>query len=78
MLDAGARRRDRLPAQAGHPRGRAPQVKLWRWDIDEAGNTVSRANGFTWCRARSARPRDDDGEVDGFVAIPAAALAFQW
>jgi TRAP-type C4-dicarboxylate transport system substrate-binding protein len=56
------------------------RVKLWRWDLDRVGIAGSREMGLTveplalWAAARAF----DDRRVDGFVGIPAAALAFQW
>jgi TRAP-type transport system periplasmic protein len=56
------------------------QVKLWRWDIDGGAVMMSREMGLKVVptplyEAREAYVR---GLIDGFVAAPAAALAFQW
>ncbi len=56
------------------------QLKMWRWAADEPGITMSHEMGL------QVVPTDldvagkayDDKRVDGFVAIPTAALAFQW
>jgi len=56
------------------------RLKLWRWAADEVGVAASRAMGLdvvalpVWDAARAY----DDGRTDGFLAIPSAALAFQW
>jgi TRAP-type C4-dicarboxylate transport system substrate-binding protein len=58
----------------------ARRLKLWRWDIDEVGIAASRDMGLTIVPTRvgEARHAYDDGKVDGFLAAPSAALAFQW
>jgi TRAP-type C4-dicarboxylate transport system substrate-binding protein len=56
------------------------KLKFWRWSADEVGIAVSHEMGLTIV------PTDldeggkayDAGKVDGFLAIPTAALAFQW
>jgi TRAP-type C4-dicarboxylate transport system substrate-binding protein len=56
------------------------KVKLWRWDLDEVGIATSREMGLNVVPlpvADAARAYDN-GHVDGFLAIPLAALAFQW
>jgi TRAP-type C4-dicarboxylate transport system substrate-binding protein len=56
------------------------KARLWRWDIDETANRFAREMGMTVV-ARSleeAAPSYDRGDLEGFVAIPPAALAFQW
>jgi TRAP-type C4-dicarboxylate transport system substrate-binding protein len=55
-------------------------LKLWRWDLDEVGIATSRAMGLSIVPlplAQAARAYDE-GKIDGFLAIPVAALAFQW
>ena len=56
------------------------QGKLWRWDIEEAAISVTRANRFhvVPLPLLQASRAYDDGAIDGFVSFPAAALAFQW
>jgi TRAP-type C4-dicarboxylate transport system substrate-binding protein len=55
-------------------------IKLWRWNLDEAGLLASREMGMpVWAApVEQAARAYDDGTVDGFTAPPAAALAFQW
>ncbi|MDB4971115.1 MAG: TRAP-type C4-dicarboxylate transport system, periplasmic component [Myxococcales bacterium] len=56
------------------------RLKLWRWDIDEVGIETSRAMGMQVVPTPlyDARRAYDDKKLDGFVAAPTAALAFQW
>jgi TRAP-type C4-dicarboxylate transport system substrate-binding protein len=56
------------------------RLKLWRWDIDEIGIVTSRAMGMQIVPTKlyDARRAYDDGKLDGYVAAPTAALAFQW
>jgi TRAP-type C4-dicarboxylate transport system substrate-binding protein len=55
------------------------RARLWRWDLDVAAVALSRAAGLTIV----PRPVDDllhaweRGEIDGAIAIPSTALAFQ-
>ena len=56
------------------------RLSLWRWDLDEVSNAMLRGAGLQIValpleRAGSAY---DDKRIDGFSALPAAALAFQW
>jgi TRAP-type C4-dicarboxylate transport system substrate-binding protein len=56
------------------------KVKLWRWELDEVGIATGRAMGLQivpLALADAAR-MFDHGQLDGYLAIPAAALAFQW
>ncbi|MCU1280029.1 MAG: TRAP-type C4-dicarboxylate transporter, periplasmic component [bacterium] len=56
------------------------RLKLWRWDLDEVGIATSREMGLQVVPlpvADAARAYDN-GRVDGFLAVPLAALAFQW
>jgi TRAP-type transport system periplasmic protein len=56
------------------------RVKLWRWDLDEVGIATSREMGLQIVPlpvAEGARAYDQR-RSDGFLAIPLAALAFQW
>jgi TRAP-type C4-dicarboxylate transport system substrate-binding protein len=55
-------------------------VRLWRWDVDEVAITMSREMGLDVVPAplHEARRAFVDGKLDGFLAAPAAALAFQW
>jgi len=56
------------------------KIKLWRWDLDEVGIATSRQMGLQIVPlpVGDAARAYDDGRVDGFLAIPLAALAFQW
>lgn len=56
------------------------KLKLWRWDLDEVGATMWREMGFqpVGLPVEHAARAYDRRELDGFVAIPTAALAFQW
>lgn len=56
------------------------RLKLWRWDIDDVGIAASREMGLSIVPMRlgEARRAYDDKRIDGFVAAPSAALAFQW
>lgn len=56
------------------------KLRLWHWDLDEVGIATSRAMGLEVVPlpiAEAARAYDE-GRIDGFFAIPSAALAFQW
>jgi TRAP-type C4-dicarboxylate transport system substrate-binding protein len=56
------------------------QQRLWRWNIDEAMILQDREAGMAVVPlpVEDAGRAYDEGQVDGFVAVPAAALAFQW
>jgi TRAP-type C4-dicarboxylate transport system substrate-binding protein len=56
------------------------RLKLWIWSADEVGLAVARAMGLTVVPTELAAAAQayDDGRSDGFIAIPSAALAFQW
>jgi TRAP-type C4-dicarboxylate transport system substrate-binding protein len=56
------------------------KLKVWRWDIDEVALRISNEMGMSAVplaldKAMSAY---DEKRIDGFVVIPAGALAFQW
>ncbi|HEX6835247.1 MAG TPA: TRAP transporter substrate-binding protein DctP, partial [Polyangia bacterium] len=55
-------------------------LKLWRWDGDDAGIATARAMGLTVVPTpvHEAMAAMEAGRLDGFMAIPTAALAFQW
>jgi len=55
-------------------------LKLWRWDLDEVAITLNRTMGLDVVplNLEQAGRAYDNGKVDGFYAIPAGALAFQW
>jgi TRAP-type C4-dicarboxylate transport system substrate-binding protein len=65
---------------APHSLAELQKLRLWRWDLDQIGIAHSRVMGLTLVPRpvhEAARAYDQD-EIDGFIAIPAAALAFQW
>lgn len=55
-------------------------TRLWTWGIDTTLKPALTAMGFTIVPGRpdEAARLYDHGKIDGFVAAPAAALAFQW
>ncbi|MCU1280399.1 MAG: TRAP-type C4-dicarboxylate transport system, substrate-binding protein, partial [bacterium] len=55
-------------------------LKLWRWDGDDAGIATTRAMGLQVVPTpvHEAMAAMEGGRLDGFMAIPTAALAFQW
>jgi TRAP-type C4-dicarboxylate transport system substrate-binding protein len=65
---------------AVHTLAELRSVKMWRWDVDRAAMTMSREMGFQMVPKPlyEARPAYLRGDLDGFVAAPSAALAFQW
>jgi TRAP-type C4-dicarboxylate transport system substrate-binding protein len=54
--------------------------RWWRWNLDEVTNRLAEAMGIPVVRMplESAGKAYEDKRVDGFLALPAAALAFQW
>jgi TRAP-type C4-dicarboxylate transport system substrate-binding protein len=56
------------------------KAKLWRWEGELAAIKMANAMGFSAVpgKLEAARKMYDSGAVDGFFAIPMAALAFQW
>jgi len=54
--------------------------RLWKWDLDEVSNQLDRAMGMKIVPLPlgAGGGAFDRGEIDGFYALPAAALAFQW
>jgi TRAP-type C4-dicarboxylate transport system substrate-binding protein len=56
------------------------KLRLWRWDVDDSGNSVSRAMGFHLVPLpiADAAAAYDRNELDGFISAPTGALAFQW
>ncbi len=56
------------------------RLKLWRWDIDEVGIAASRVMGMQMVPLplTQARRAYEEHRIDGFLAAPSAALAFQW
>jgi len=58
----------------------ARRLKLWRWDVDDLGIAASREMGLDIVPVplHEALRAYDDHKLDGFLAAPSAALAFQW
>jgi TRAP-type C4-dicarboxylate transport system substrate-binding protein len=56
------------------------RVRLWRWSGDEIGIGMSNEMGLHVVPAGVAEGSRayDEGRIDGFVAVPSAALAYQW
>ncbi len=56
------------------------KTKLWVWELDSALQVQTRALGMHIIplSLEQATRAYDDKSVDGFVAMPSAALAFQW
>lgn len=56
------------------------KLRLWRWDLDPVAWQQDRAMGLTVVplSVDAAAAAFDAGKVDGFVALAASALAFQW
>jgi TRAP-type C4-dicarboxylate transport system substrate-binding protein len=56
------------------------KTRLWIWDADNALRTQGPALGLQVVPTslEAAARAYDDGSVDGFIAMPTAALAFQW
>ena len=54
--------------------------RLWRWDGDDTGIATARAMGLKIVPTPvpDAMAAMEAGRLDGFMAIPTAALAFQW
>jgi TRAP-type C4-dicarboxylate transport system substrate-binding protein len=63
-----------------HSMAELRRLRLWRWDLDEAGILTARAMGLNIVPLplSEAARAFDEGRVDGFIAIPTAALSFQW
>ena len=56
------------------------RLRLWRWDVDDVGIAASRQMGMQVVPMRlyDARRGYEEQRLDGFLAAPTAALAFQW
>jgi TRAP-type C4-dicarboxylate transport system substrate-binding protein len=56
------------------------QSRLWVWDLDEVATSLYPAVGVQTVAlpVSDAYRAYEEKKVDGFIAIPAAALAFQW
>jgi TRAP-type C4-dicarboxylate transport system substrate-binding protein len=60
--------------------GELRRTRFWIWDLDDVLRAELTEMGLTTVPlpvAEAARAYDE-GKVDGFLAVPAAALAFQW
>jgi len=66
--------------QPVHSMAELRRVKLWRWSADEVGIATSRAMGLTVVpmEINEAAHSLDSHKIDGMIAIPQAALAWQW
>lgn len=55
-------------------------MRAWRWDIDDVALAMAREMGLSVVplSPTAAARGYEDGKFDGFWAIPAAAIAFQW
>jgi TRAP-type C4-dicarboxylate transport system substrate-binding protein len=56
------------------------KLKMWRWEGDDVGIAASKMMGLqpVPVSLKGGRQAYVEGKVDGFVAIPSAALNFQW
>jgi TRAP-type C4-dicarboxylate transport system substrate-binding protein len=56
------------------------RTPMWRWDLDKIGALSARELGenIVVLPLEEAAHAYDEGRIDGFFGIPAAALAFQW
>jgi TRAP-type C4-dicarboxylate transport system substrate-binding protein len=56
------------------------KLRMWRWSADDPGITMAHEMGLTIVPTDLdvAGKAYDEHRIDGFVAIPTAALAFQW
>jgi TRAP-type C4-dicarboxylate transport system substrate-binding protein len=56
------------------------KARLWRWDLDDVAFKQNRMMGLNIVpmSIESAAEAFDAGKLDGFVALAASALAFQW
>jgi TRAP-type C4-dicarboxylate transport system substrate-binding protein len=60
--------------------GDLKRVHLWTWDLDELFATGLRTVGIpvVGTSLEDAAPEYDRQKLDGYITMPAAALAFQW
>ncbi len=56
------------------------KLRLWVWDKDDVQLRMLRAIGFhpVPMALEEGGPAYDEGRIDGFLAVPTVALAFQW
>ncbi len=56
------------------------KTHLWRWEGEEVGVQLGKEMGLQAVPGslEAAARSYEDGKVDGFFAVPAASLAFQW
>src|SRR5581483_7134851 len=55
-------------------------TRLWIWDLDDVYRLELEAMGLhiVPTHIEKAAQQFDDNRLDGFIAVPTAALAFQW
>jgi TRAP-type C4-dicarboxylate transport system substrate-binding protein len=63
-----------------HSLAELKKLRLWVWDKDEIQVRLLRAMGMQPApmSIESGGAAYDEGRIDGFLAVPSAALAFQW
>jgi TRAP-type C4-dicarboxylate transport system substrate-binding protein len=56
------------------------KAKLWTWNLNDVEYTAEKAMGLSvvGIELNGASKAYSNGQVDGFIGVPAAALAFQW
>ncbi len=56
------------------------KLKLWQWDLDRTSVAFSRAMGMhpVPLPVTDAGRAYENGETDGFIAVPSAVFGFQW
>jgi TRAP-type C4-dicarboxylate transport system substrate-binding protein len=56
------------------------KTKLWTWNLNDVEYTAEKAMGLSvvGIELNGASKAYSTGQVDGFIGVPAAALAFQW
>jgi len=56
------------------------RLRLWIWNLDQVWNVEMPALGLKTVPlpVEEARHAYEDGRIDGFLALPTAALAYQW
>jgi TRAP-type C4-dicarboxylate transport system substrate-binding protein len=56
------------------------KLRFWRWSADEVGIAIGHEMGMNIVPLDldQASKAYDAGKIDGFIAIPTAALAYQW
>lgn len=56
------------------------KLRFWRWDLDRIAAEIDRAMGVgsQLLPLGDAGRAYEEGRIDGFLAVPAATVAFQW